>query len=505
MVMVKKRVTNLLKKVYNFFSKNYWILLTIIFLSGFFLRVFLAKGYYFSNDESYFNIREIEKIRKSGIPFYYDNLSYSGRKVIVLPVFHYFMAFFRLFMPPYYTYFFIPKVIASFIAVVVFFVMKNLTRDKNSALFSSVAVAFMPLLFGETTNSVTSLPLSIILFLLAFLFFLQIKDKKFLLKYIISLFVLSLTSSTVLIFIGGLLLFLIFAASERLKNRKIFFEVGIFSTSLVIWIYLLIFKNAILLHGVRVFWQNTPTRLLSHYFSSVNLSLLLYSSGVFTFIAGLYILYKYLFRRKVVAVYLVSSVLLFSMFLLLLKLIDIKHGLIFVGIMMCLSSGFFYKEIMTGLRKTKFHRLEPLISAFLFLLILLSSLPLCFVYSSENLRSAPNEEVIKALRFLRNNTEEGAVVLARLKFGILINYFAERKNVIDSKFLLVEDANIRLEDVERFYKTVYEVEAIKIMNKYNATYAIFEDEKPVYLSDKKCFNKVYDGIIKIYKMKCKVE
>jgi len=193
------------------------------------------------------------------------------------------------------------------------------------------------------------------------------------------------------------------------------------------------------------------------------------------------------------------------MFLLLLKLIDIKHGLIFVGIMMCLSSGFFYKEIMTGLRKTKFHRLEPLISAFLFLLILLSSLPLCFVYSSENLRSAPNEEVIKALRFLRNNTEEGAVVLARLKFGILINYFAERKNVIDSKFLLVEDANIRLEDVERFYKTVYEVEAIKIMNKYNATYAIFEDEKPVYLSDKKCFNKVYDGIIKIYKMKCKVE
>ncbi|MBI2665042.1 hypothetical protein HYX12_00280 [Candidatus Woesearchaeota archaeon] len=49
--------------------------------------------------ESYFHLRQVEHIGQTGLPLYQDGLSYGGRELVFLPLFHYLAAFFDLFLP----------------------------------------------------------------------------------------------------------------------------------------------------------------------------------------------------------------------------------------------------------------------------------------------------------------------------------------------------------------------------------------------------------------------
>lgn len=504
-------IDNMLERIANFkFNKKFihnsvfLFILIILFFFSFFLRIYFSTGKYFPDDGSYFHLRQIAYISKKFVPFFYDELSYSGRRVVLLPFFDYLIALINKFIPQNINYFYTTKIISSLICIVVFFIAKSFLKNNHAALFSTIGICFLPLLFGETLHSATPLSLSIILILLVLYAFLKTKRNENLLLYII-LFLTSLfTSSLILVFIVGVWIFLIFSYTENLENKNRYFELGVFSTSLAIWVYLLIFKEALSIHGSSVFWQGIPEILMKNYLSNLNFKIIAYSIGSVSFITGLYIIRRYLFKKKNEFFYMSFSMLLASVLLILLNLISVKNGLIMMGINISMLSGFFILDFLDFIKKTNFAKLKNILLFFIFGILLINNILLCFSYTNENIKNFISSEDVMAMNYLKENSEEDAVVLSRMEYGNLITYYAERKNVVDNNFLLVKDAKIRISDVETFYKTIYVVDAIKIMNKYNASYAIFDYEIPRYLSDEECFKLVYNNTILIYKLTCTV-
>jgi len=96
--------------------------------------------------------------------------------------------------------------------------------------------------------------------------------------------------------------------------------------------------------------------------------------------------------------------------------------------------------------------------------------------------------------------------------GGLINAVAERRNVADSNFLLVKDAEVIFEDIDKIYTTKFETRAIELLDKYSVRYIYISEasrdkykiESPAYVNER-CFPLVYDEDVRIYKVRCHVK
>ncbi len=494
-------------------KKEYmWLALMFVLVLGTRLY-FVFQTPYFSED-AYFNIRQAEHIRETGLPLFKDDLSYSGRNFLFQPFFQYILAFFNLFMPLSLVCKLLPNIFASCLIFIVYLIAKEITKSKGAALLSSFISGFIPIFFAETVNSVSVF--SLVIPLMFFLIYLLIKinnDKKYIGYFIVSIFVLALMHSSAILLIIGLLLYLLLIRLEHLKQRRAELELIVFSTILVLWLNFITYKNAFLVHGQFVIWQNIPKELLGHYFSQLSILNALFYIGIIPLVSGIYLIYKYIFKKKNRKIYLLMGFALSGLFLLWFKLIPLKTGLIFFGIIFVLLFSKFYSDSLLFINKTRFSRYKIVFVALIFLVFIFNSIIPTISYTSKIIRETPSKHEIDALLWLKNNSNEKDVILASLDEGCLVNAVAERKNVIDKNFLLIKDAEQRLEDVRKIYTTHYETEAIPLLNKYNIKYIILskksmEDYNIVdlnYRTDEKCFELVYDKEVKIYKSLCKME
>ena len=113
-----------------------------------------------------------------------------------------------------------------------------------------------------------------------------------------------------------------------------------------------------------------------------------------------------------------------------------------------------------------------------------------------------------------DNTDPNSTVLVSVREGHALSYFANRKNVIDDNFLLIENLDQRLEDLDDIYSTRFITGAISLINKYGIDYIMLTDktreyynlEEINYVKDKKCFNEVYKiDNLRIYESKCVIK
>ena len=129
------------------------------------------------------------------------------------------------------------------------------------------------------------------------------------------------------------------------------------------------------------------------------------------------------------------------------------------------------------------------------------------------MNSPVSEEEYSALKWIKNNTEKGAVVMAPAEQGSLISAIAERKNVADTHFLLQNHAEQRIEDIRKAYTTQMETEALRVLNKYRADYIYlsaharekFGIQRLHYTEDERCFRRVYEGNAEIYEVLCELK
>ncbi len=484
--------------------------LLLIFLAVLAFRLYFAfQTPNFGND-AYFNIRQITHITEHDFPAFYDSLSYSGRSLVFLPLFHYIIALASILLPLTAALKILPNLFASLTVFVIYLAAYELTKRKDAAMLAAFISAFLPIFISETLLTVSEYSIMVPLTFLIFYFMMRVENQRLFKTVITTILIATFIHSSILLLVFALLLYLVFMKIEDIKFDRAETELILFSTILVIWLTILFFKNALLVHGPAVVWQNTPLSLLTQYFRNFNILEAIYKIGIIPFLSGIFIIYKYVFKEKFKKIYPFISFALVALLLLWLGLIQLSTGLMFLGVALALLFAQFYVIALEYLKKTRFSNLKPLFIMFLIAVLVLTSVTPSINYAKQAVDNAPSQEQIKALLWVKDNTNEEAVVLSMLEEGHLITAIAERKNVMDKKFLLIPNTQQRLKDINEIYSTSYATSAVTLLNKYSVDYIFYSinalkkyGEKPAYLDELNCLRLVYENTeAQIYETKC---
>jgi hypothetical protein len=414
------------------------------------------------------------------------------------------MAFFALFLPLSFVINVIPNIFASSLVFVVYLIANRITKDKDASLFVSFISIFLPIYISETVNNLSVNSLFIPLFFLMVYFFMDIE--KYSLFFVISCFVVSLISPLASVLAMAFVIYFILAKTEELKIEKSRIESMLFFIFIIAWFYFIVFKNALLENGALVMWMNVPQSLLDNYFMSTNVVELMFSIGVIPFILGIYSVYRFFFVEKKMSICLFASLALSVFVLLFAKLISPSIGALFLGVSLVILLSPFVSSFLDYVNKTKFANFRFLFYMIFFIVFFANSVFPSFYYAGVSVDRTISDDDINAMKWVSNFTEPDSTILAPLEKGHLITAVANRKNVADSNFLLVKDAQVRLDDISMIYSTNLETTSVGLMNKYDANYIYMGNGTvPSYFYNKRCFELVYDMNVKIYKLGCKLE
>lgn len=494
-------------------QKIYW-LLAFVFLLSLGVRLYFAfQTPTFTGGEAYFATRQIEHIRQTGLPLFDDGLSYGGRTYLFPPFFYYVLAFFNLFLPITLVGKIIPNIMASTIVFVVYAIAKNITKNKTSALFASVLAAFIPVYMSATTNTIS--PYSLVLPLLFYMVycFLRIEETHYIYRYLLALLLLIITSHSVVLWLFGLLLYLLLTKLENLPKDRKETEIITFSIFFFVWLQVVIFKKFFLFHGPSVIWQNIPNSILTYYFTETNVIMLVAQIGMIPLLYGMYAISKYLFTIKDRKINLFIGFAFAVWLLLWLKLIQPTLGLIMLGVVMTILFSMFHQRTFDYVSKTRFDKYKNIFFVLFLVTISSTSIIPALYHTKESIHDSISPDVMEALEWLRENGDPDATVLSTPEEGHLLSGIARLKNVADANYLLIKNINQRYEDIRNIYTAFYETRAIKLLNKYAIEYILFTPAaKRDYAIDSlrftgnvRCFKRVFSNDdVTIYRSLCKL-
>jgi len=433
-------------------------------------------------------------------------LSYGGRTHVVLPLFYYVLAGFSLFFDTMLVAKVIPNVLASALIFVVFLIVRYMTRDDEIAVLAAFVGGFIPVFVSETINSISAYTITVPLSFLMLYFLL----KRHLNLFLISVCVFVLTSPSIVVVVLGMLLYFIFSWVEGFKPARAEVELTVFAVFLVTWFYLVFYRGALLLHGHRIIWSNIPGEVIVKYFSQVDLLTALSLIGIIPILSGIIVLYHYLFKQKKRSVYLLVSFLVIVALLLLLRFIQLKIGLIYIGVLLAILFGEFLMLFKSYIAKTKIVKFKYYLALVFFLVFVLTSVVPSIGSARQVQAESISKERVFAYSFLQNLSISSDTFVGTVFEGNLINYYIERKNVIDTDFLMIEDTSARLRDIRTIYTSAIESKPVELMKKYKADYIIFSTEAMDYYNiskiayvDDECFPLVYSSReVKAYQRKC---
>jgi hypothetical protein len=499
------------------------VLLACICLVSLAIRLYFAFSTpYFSDDTSYFHLRQIDHIKETGLPLFNDPLSFSGRVFLFPPLFHYFFAALTYFGSVWYVTKILPNLFATALVIIMYLLVEQLTKNKQIAIFTACIAAFIPLYFVETVNAITPRVLSIPLSFLFLYFFQNLQKERGNTPCLILIIILILIDPSALLLLLGLVAYLFLMKINGLEPKKEEKEFIFFAVILALWFYLLVYKAALLKHGIDILWQNIPPTLIDKYYYNITIISAIYLIGFVPLLFGLAVAYYALFaktegveeshpfreqQRK--AIFPIIGVLLAVTILLWFKVIELTIGLMYLAILLVVLSGFGYMVFQQYLERTKIRRWSNSIFILVFLIFIGSSVVPSMYYSIERIKGTITPKEVAFLRFLPEIAEEDAIILSLVDDGHYVEYFSNRKTVADTNFLQIEDAKQRLKDINTIFTTQSKISATRIMNKYQARYIyISPTAKKLYgidylnYEDNDCFQLLYVGEVRLYKSTC---
>jgi len=336
------------------------------------------------------------------------------------------------------------------------------------------------------------------------------EDLKHLVGFMLLFLALSLSSSYTVIFIIGILFYLVVSKLEGLLINRAELELALFSTFLFFWIQLLFYKRALFFHGPAIIWQNVPSEVLRTYFQNFNVLEAVYKIGILPFLFGVYAIYHN-FHTKRKNVFLLIGFTFSAGILLWLRLIELRAGLLFLGCFLVVIFSTFFKNFFIYVAKTKLSRFKTHLIWLFILLFFFSSVVPSAIYAMNAVRTAPDRDVVLALEWIKQNTHPDSVILSSSGAGHIVTAIAKRKNTMDSNFILIDDVNKRFSDIRDIYTTPYKTTAITLLNAYSVDYILFSSyektafgaERISYVDDE-CFRVVYDSHVKVYQSLCEM-
>jgi len=483
--------------------------LYIIFLLVLVFRLFFAfQSEEFNDDNAYFTLRNVESIQQTGKPLFNDELSYGGRQTVFLPLYYYILAaFYSVFGE--LTFKIITSILFSSLIFLVYLIVKEFTNNEEAALLATLISAFIPVFISTTTNNISIYSAALFVMLLMILSLIKIKDKKYMNLFIGLAIAFPLLHGMAFLFILSLLTYLILSIAESNKLEKVKKEAILFSLFIVLTISFLLFKDAFLLHGLNIIYQNIPNDIISNYFKGINIIDLIFNFGLIPIFFGIFGL-SYSIRKKDDNTILLGSMILTTSVLLIFRLIDVYLAFIFLGILLSILSSIGFEKLFKYITMTKFSRHLNRIKFSIFILAILLMIVPSFIEAKNSTDNALSKEEFDALLWLSNNTETDSIVMSSYDEGHFITKIAKRKNVIDDNFLLANNINQRYNDVKTVFTTTSQVKALQVLKKYDVTYVYFSERtkqiynsKEIAYSDDKCFKEVYrTEKVRIYKVRC---
>jgi hypothetical protein len=273
----------------------------------------------------------------------------------------------------------------------------------------------------------------------------------------------------------------------------------------------MIFKDAFLTHGVWIVRENIPNIIINQHFTQIDILTAITQIGILPLILGLCVVYKNTFDYRKKSIFFFTSLALVIFFLLLFKLIKLDMGLIFLGVTLTILSAQGFTSFFEYVKHTRFARLSSFFLIVALLIILLTSIIPTFIFMNNSMDASVSQDEIDVMQSVKENTEPNSTILATLEEGHLITGMAERKNVMDSKFMMIKDPEERIQDAEKIYASRSKTSAIRLLNKYEVNYILLSDyakqeygiEELDYASSD-CFDRIKINEATLYKSKCAI-
>lgn len=495
-------------------KNRYLLLLAVIFLLVLGIRLYFAfQQQYFSEDDAYFTLRQVEHIKETGFPAYEDRLSYGGRYYLFLPLFHYILAFFSFFMPAVYACKIFPNIFASLLVFPVFFFVREMTKKSEIGIFAAFVASMIPLYISETINSISVHSLTIPISVLLIHLFFKINTKNNTLFFVMLFFVFLLLDTSIFLILLSMLLYMVFNWTEGLKIKRSEIELVIFSITITVFFYIVFFREAFLLHGPAIIYGNIPSQILNQYYSSLNILEALISIGFIPLVSAVTVIFMYFSKRKKKTVYLPMSFWIAVVTMLIIKLIPVMLGLVYLGIISAILFGELINIILDYFQKTRLFRYRAIFYAAFIILFFLTAILPSLGLSEQKLIESTDEDMVDAAIFLGMSAAEDEVIAATPQDGHLIAYFSGRKTIIDTNYLFVPDIEERYLDLQIIYSSAVSIRAIEIMEKYGAEYILLNDRaRKLYnitrisYASEECFPIIFSkNGIQVYEKRCSLD
>jgi len=465
------------------------------------------------NYDAYFTLRQAESIQSTGLPIYQDDLSYGGKTLLFAPLFYYLMAFFGMIFGNIAAGKILPNVFAALMVIISYFIAMKITKSHKISMITGFMAGFVPILFFDINN------ISLDYFAIALIFsiiycILKLGERRFVDYALILIFLLVLTTPLAFILILGLLIYLLLLKLENFSTEMKELEIILFFIFLVFWINLLIYKNALLSHGIGIVWNNLPLPILANFFGRMTFLETFYTISIIPLILGLHSLYIVFYLEKNRDVMLLTGFTIGTFLLLWFKFIDLITGLSFLSLSLVVLSAFSLKRFAAFIEKSKFRRHSRKMIWLMIILFTLTAIVPSVLIGRDFAGRAPTADDINVLLWAKKNTLKGAVISSSIEEGNIVAYYADRKNIMDTNFLLTPNINQRFDAIDTIYKTRFETDAVSALNKYNSEYIFLsENDRNKYLindlyytTNKDCFENIYtSGQSKIYLSKCKIQ
>jgi hypothetical protein len=496
------------KKLFR--SEELWVILIFVIVLA--VRLIIAFQTPYFNYEAYYELRQIDSIKSTGFPLYNDPLSYGGKTQLFAPVNYYMLALFSFILPTDIVAKILPNIYATLILVIIYFLALKITKNPKIAMLTSFMAGFIPVMFLNINRVSTDYLAVLLVFSIIYCIF-RINERKYIDYALILIFLLVLSTPLAMIFIPGLLLYLLLLKLENLEIEMKELEIILFFAFLVFWVNLLIYKNAFLTHGLVVIWQNIPIQLLSNYFSQLTLLETLYTISILPLILGIYAGYIVFYKEHSKEVMLLIGFAISTFLLMWFKLLNLVTALTFLSITLVVLSAFTIKKFTDLLIKTKFHKYRRLFLIIFIILFAVTAILPSVLIGVDKTIDTPSLDDIIVLEWASQNLPKTATIAATVEEGNLVTYYSHRKNIMDNNFLLTTNIDQKFKDIDTIFKTQFETEAVTILNQYKSKYIFLSEwakkkydiQDLVYTNNNDCFSIEYTlRNSTLYRSDCKI-
>lgn len=472
-----------------------WIGLALLVFIVFAFRLYFSFSTPFMSEDTAYLYSRLSDFSVS----MHDDLSWGGSSIFFNKFWVIILSTFSLLFKNLLVMKALPNLLASLIVIPFFFISYDYTKSYWTSLGVASIAAFLPVFFINTINHASVLSLAIPLYFWVLYCWMRLPSVAWARALAVSIVLLAFLHPISLILILSIFLFLLFCFSEKMGVSSADSEMLIFSSAFVLWAQSIIFKPALVVHGLSVFWQNIPSDLIAQFFSSLNFFDILWQVGFFPLFIGSFVLYKTAFKVKERSTYIIFANTIVVFVLLWFRIIDFFSGLMLLGLLLVLllPKGFvFFQDFI---KSTKFNSLSNVFTFFIFITILFTVLAPSIAGSSSVIKSTITIDEYYSLEWLRENSQDGAVVIAPVYLGHAVSKYASRPNVIDSNFYLHKDAESVFYDVDRVFSSVLETEVVEIFDKYDASYVLIPEGFSDYVfANSDCFSLLFENKAKVY-------